>query len=213
MSLRRALFQVHLWTGLVTGVYILVICLSGSAIVFRREMDHAICQRNGFTCEPAFVTWLARFHGELLAGKAGLRWNGVGAVAVALICLTGAILWWPGKSGWWRRMSVRTAASGSRFVWELHHTLGFWAFLIIFVWALTGIYFAFPDVFMGDGETKGSLFLQDVVATLTRLHFGRAYGMLVKVLWTVLGLVPCTLFVTGVMMWLNRRSRRVSTGG
>src|SRR5215469_15104161 len=41
--LRRALFQVHLWTGLAIGIYILVISLSGSMIVFRRELDRALC--------------------------------------------------------------------------------------------------------------------------------------------------------------------------
>ena len=40
---RRALFQVHLWTGLAIGLYILVISLSGSAIVMRQELDKAFC--------------------------------------------------------------------------------------------------------------------------------------------------------------------------
>ena len=35
---RRALFQVHLWTGIGVGLYILMISISGSAIVFRREI-------------------------------------------------------------------------------------------------------------------------------------------------------------------------------
>ena len=35
---RKALFQVHLWTGVGVGLYIFVISLSGSAIVFRREI-------------------------------------------------------------------------------------------------------------------------------------------------------------------------------
>jgi len=36
--LRRALFQIHLWTGIAAGLYIFAISLSGSAIVFRREL-------------------------------------------------------------------------------------------------------------------------------------------------------------------------------
>ena len=35
---RKALFQVHLWTGIGIGLYIFVISISGSAIVFRREI-------------------------------------------------------------------------------------------------------------------------------------------------------------------------------
>ncbi|MGH8206151.1 MAG: PepSY domain-containing protein, partial [Steroidobacteraceae bacterium] len=43
--LRRALFQLHLWTGIGVGLYIFVVSLSGSAIVFRRELDKALCPR------------------------------------------------------------------------------------------------------------------------------------------------------------------------
>src|ERR1700738_1493015 len=35
---RKALFQVHLWTGIGVGLYIFVLSISGSAIVFRREI-------------------------------------------------------------------------------------------------------------------------------------------------------------------------------
>src|SRR4029450_4624974 len=36
--LRKALFQVHLWTGIGAGIYVLLISISGSAIVFRNEV-------------------------------------------------------------------------------------------------------------------------------------------------------------------------------
>jgi uncharacterized iron-regulated membrane protein len=36
--LRRALFQIHLWTGIAVGLYVLAISISGSAIVFRNEI-------------------------------------------------------------------------------------------------------------------------------------------------------------------------------
>ena len=35
---RRALFQIHLWTGIAVGFYIVVVCVSGSAVVFRDEL-------------------------------------------------------------------------------------------------------------------------------------------------------------------------------
>jgi uncharacterized iron-regulated membrane protein len=41
MWLRKALFQVHLWTGIGTGLYVLLISISGSAIVFRNEIYRA----------------------------------------------------------------------------------------------------------------------------------------------------------------------------
>jgi uncharacterized iron-regulated membrane protein len=36
--LRRALFQIHLWSGLALGLYIVVLSLTGSALVYRREL-------------------------------------------------------------------------------------------------------------------------------------------------------------------------------
>ncbi len=36
--IRRAFFQVHLWVGLGIGLYVLVISISGSAIIYRREL-------------------------------------------------------------------------------------------------------------------------------------------------------------------------------
>lgn len=36
--LRKALFQVHLWSGIALGTYVVVICVSGSAAVFESEL-------------------------------------------------------------------------------------------------------------------------------------------------------------------------------
>lgn len=47
--LRKALFQVHLWVGIALGLYIVVISVSGSAIVFRNEISKA------FSAHPKIV--------------------------------------------------------------------------------------------------------------------------------------------------------------
>jgi uncharacterized iron-regulated membrane protein len=39
--LRRALFQVHLWSGLAIGLYILMITMTGSVLVYRNELYRA----------------------------------------------------------------------------------------------------------------------------------------------------------------------------
>ena len=38
LGLRKVLFQIHLWTGIGAGVYVLVICVSGSVLVYRNEL-------------------------------------------------------------------------------------------------------------------------------------------------------------------------------
>src|SRR3954468_214581 len=35
---RKAVFQVHLWTGLGVGLYILLMCVTGSVLVYRNEL-------------------------------------------------------------------------------------------------------------------------------------------------------------------------------
>ena len=39
---RKACFQVHLWIGIALGLYIVLLSITGSALVFRREMDAAV---------------------------------------------------------------------------------------------------------------------------------------------------------------------------
>jgi uncharacterized iron-regulated membrane protein len=52
--LRRAIFQIHLWTGIGTGLYIFAISVTGSALVFRNEMYKS------FEARPRAVTVLER---------------------------------------------------------------------------------------------------------------------------------------------------------
>ena len=39
--LRRALFQVHLWAGVALAAYVVLISVTGAALVFREELEHA----------------------------------------------------------------------------------------------------------------------------------------------------------------------------
>jgi len=40
--IRRWSFQIHLWTGLVTGLYLVLMSVTGSAIVFRGEIGRLL---------------------------------------------------------------------------------------------------------------------------------------------------------------------------
>jgi len=43
--LRKALFQVHLWSGVALGIYTVVVCASGSAVVFRTDIENTLSAR------------------------------------------------------------------------------------------------------------------------------------------------------------------------
>ena len=207
---RRALFQAHLWIGIGFSLYILVICISGSAIVFRRDLDKALCPTG---CEPPFVTALAAFHDDLGNGGTGRLLNGVGAIAATLMGISGAILWWPGRGRLRRAMTVRAGVPWPRFVRDLHSALGFWLVLLVLFWAVTGVYLAFPGPFnsLTDALISAgvpSLSVEDALAGIIKLHFGRGFGRGIEVLWATLGLLPPALVVTGILMWWHRVLRR-----
>jgi len=39
---RKAIFQIHLWVGLVLCLYVLIIGVTGSILVFESEIEHAV---------------------------------------------------------------------------------------------------------------------------------------------------------------------------
>jgi uncharacterized iron-regulated membrane protein len=281
---RKALFQVHLWVGIGAGLYILIISLSGSAIVFRREIAMALWQRPAVTPsgplmseaqlsaaaaklyprltvisitidnpkraaivvmarsasagerrrerifdpytgkdlgavspdEPRFLSWLVSLHDDLLAEHTGRAVNGIGAILLLVLCVTGAVIWWQGSSRWARGLTIRWSAGWPRFNWDLHSALGFWMFLLVLMWAVTGSYLSFPSQWTAVLDaihppvhnSPEQSFADAITAWLSRIHFGRAYGTTVKWLYTILGLAPAALFITGAIMWWNRVLRK-----
>jgi uncharacterized iron-regulated membrane protein len=211
--LRKALFQIHLWTGIGLGLYVLMISVTGSATVFRNELYSALwpepkpvqgsgrrltrkeliqaarqaypkysvswiwepkpphqateiwLDRNGARKERLFdpftgrdlgesrpysiqfLAWLADLHVNLLAGNAGRKINGIGALFVVLLCLTGAVLWWPGIQNWRRRFLIQRKASWKQLNWQLHSVAGVWTLGIVFLFGVVGGYAAFPTPF------------------------------------------------------------------
>jgi uncharacterized iron-regulated membrane protein len=148
-------------------------------------------------------------HANLLAGSTGKRINGVGGGLLILLLATGAVIWWQGRGRFWRGMIV-IRGPPRPVLWQTHSALGFWSLGLMFVWAITGVYFAFPNVFeslidffdddMTDLHRPGEALLLQMVA----LHFGRFGGLEVRILWAILGLMPAVMFVTGFVLWWRR---------
>lgn len=267
---RKALFQVHLWVGIGVALYIFVISVSGSAIVYRRQFMGKYARKfvtvaasgpklserelqqdmeraypaykmtlfvevrradqpvtmtlerrkksivrlvNPYTgadlgdpeskAERAFL-WVVDLHDNLLAGENGRIYNGIGSILATLVALSGMFLWWPGIKNWYRSMGVRPGVSFERFNWDLHSAMGFWSSSFILIWGVSGIYFAFPDLFEAVLDDKAT-------ALLARLHFGRM-GLFAEAVWTIFGLIPAALVVTGILMWWNRVLKKKIAG-
>ena len=69
----RRLFQVHLWAGMIAGVYIFVMSVSGSAIVYRDALEGSGNPRSSVV---QLVEWLVDLHETLLLGMMGRAMNG-----------------------------------------------------------------------------------------------------------------------------------------
>jgi uncharacterized iron-regulated membrane protein len=190
---RNVVFQIHLWLGAGVSAYVLLMSISGSAIVHRDELSKRFS-----------VEWLVNLHTNLLSGPTGRLVNGIGAIGLTMLCLTGAVIWWPGIRNWRRSMTVKWRAPVARTIWDLHSALGFWSMLLLLVWGVTGIYFAFPRAF-------DALFILDPadrftdqgLLWLTEVHFGR-FGWFSRALWSFFGLVPAALAFTGVFICCRR---------
>jgi uncharacterized iron-regulated membrane protein len=276
--LRKALFQMHLWSGIGLGLYVLLMSVSGSALVFRRELARTLAREPRVTAGPGarmsegelkqaamraypgyevarvslrlspdqaaevwlesrnkklqrlfdpytgadlgdsvrfgfrFVLWLADLHDNLLIAQTGRLINAVGGMFTLLLCLTGAVIWWPGIDAWRRSLTFRWVTNPKGLNWSLHSALGFWTFAFFFMWAFSGIYLSVPSGFNAavdfleplDASGKSLRFGDRFLYWLAQAHFGRFAGVPVKMIWTVVGLAPAVLFVTGALMWWKR---------
>jgi uncharacterized iron-regulated membrane protein len=210
-AIRKALFQVHLWSGLIVGLYVVLIGLTGSILVYRYEIEHAInpalnkivpgqgrasvqtalddhrarypeltfqqlaipseADRSWFwrardrannrvyvyfnqytgqhigaeVHKDLWMQWIYDLHAYLLMQKPGLLWNGIGGTAVAVLCLSGLVIWWPGIKQWRFGFTYSPKNGWKRQNYDLHKVTGFWSFAVLLVVALTGVYYCYPN--------------------------------------------------------------------
>lgn len=280
----------HLWSGIAIGIYILVISLTGSVLVYRNELDRAATAEPiiSKSAEPrlsddqikdaarqlypgykvtrlgrardldqAVDVWLSRgdtirkrlfdprsgsdlgnsvpvgiwlisklsdLHDNLLAGPTGRKLNGIGALAILGVAVTGLAIWWPGVKTWRRSLALHRGVGWKRWIWHLHSMIGFWSFGFILVFGLSGIYLGIPQPFLDLADRlqppaasdTGLCIVDQVIYWLAYLHFGRINGIGIpcsgpglcdqatKATWALCGLTPAAMVVTGAIMWWNR---------
>lgn len=216
VALRRWLFQVHLWVGVIVGIYAIAIGVSGSALMFREEfvewetsqwlhvapqpgrayaspdewaavirkaagapapinfifpekpgdvvigtifrpsgpqryhVDPYTAELLGvYTRTGGVMRFLEILHHNLFLGRSGRLVNGIGALSLLLLAMTGIVIWWPGRKLWRRRLTIDPKAGWKRVNFDLHHAVGFWGLLGFTVLCVTGAWFSWPQVFRG----------------------------------------------------------------
>jgi uncharacterized iron-regulated membrane protein len=289
--LRKALFQVHLWTGIGVGLYIVLISLTGSVLVYRNELYRAatpkpvavhpsgtrlsegelktaaaraypgyaavsisresnpndavtitLTRGNDHPKDRLFdpytgadlgdavplgillVSRLLSLHDDLFAGSTGRSVNGIGALTLIVMASTGVVVWWPGVGSWRRSLVVRRHVGWRRVAWDLHSMIGFWSFVAILMFGISGAYLGNPDLFQDLADrlqpptaaNAGFRLVDSIIYWLAYLHFGRICGIGIpcrgpgvcdqatKFVWAAAGLAPAAMVVTGAVMWWNR---------
>lgn len=231
--IRKAVFQIHLWSGLLLGLYVAVVCASGSAIVFRNDIYDWLEAGGKDVAYKAllyhWLSWLGMLHGSLLMDSDGMTANAVGGFLVGVLCLTGIAVWWPGMGRWRRALTIKAGAGWKRFMFDVHSAAGVWTFAFLLMWGVTGGYFVFPQPFRAAVNLIAPVNFPVVVQTappgaaprpfrrrrpiplgarilrgFSYAHYGNFAGWPVKLLWVILGLAPAVLFPTALLMWYNR---------
>jgi uncharacterized iron-regulated membrane protein len=297
--LRRAFFQVHLWSGIALGLYIFMMSVTGGVLVYSNELFRAatpepivskgpgprltdeqlaetarhlflgyqvvritrarnldqsvdVSLRRGDEVKHRLfdprsgsdlgdsvpigiwlVSKLIDLHDNLLAGPTGRKVNGVGALALLGVAMTGAVIWWPGIKTWRRSLTLHRGVGWKRFTWHSHSMIGFWSLGFMLVFGVSGVYLSFPQLFQdladrlepSTAANAGIRIGDRVIYWLAFLHFGRVNGIGIpcngpglcdqttKAIWAVFGLAPAAMFVTGTIMWWHRVLRSRMAGG
>jgi len=292
--LRKATFQIHLWSGIGIGLYVLMVSLTVSIVVYlnvryraatrepvmvaesgprltdeqlkaaanraypeytvfsigrvrnpKEAVDIALRNRAGLKnrlFNPytgadlgdsvplgiRMVSKLLELHDDLLGGRTGRKINGIGAVLLVVVSLTGLVVWWPGIKTWRQGLTLRRNVGWQRFNWDLHKMMGFWTFGVILLFAVSGAYLSDPERFQDLADwiqplteaNSRSRLVDQVIYWLAYLHFGRINGIGIpckgpgvcdsatKLTWAVFGLAPAAMVVTGTIMWWNRVVRK-----
>jgi uncharacterized iron-regulated membrane protein len=293
--LRKATFQLHLWTGIGVGLYVLLASVTGSVLVYRNELYRAATRAPVIVSETGaalsdeqlkdaakrayagyriltlyrgrnpgqavsislikgnsslknrlfnpytgadlgdsvplgiwLVSELLKLHDDLLGGTTGRMVNGVGAILVVVLAVTGLVVWWPGIKKWRASLTVPRNVGWPRFIWGLHSAIGFWTLGFILLFGVSGVYLGNPERFQDVADRIQPLTdanartrtVDQIIYWLAYLHIGRINGIgipckgpglcdqTMKLIWAVFGLAPAAMFVTGAAMWWNRVVRK-----
>lgn len=265
---RGLLYKVHLWLGALSMAYLLLISVSGCAILFGQELheflsptprlaagadaarlssselrriaqvhypqaaivalfdkelpsgtaaevwieqDHVLLRRlfDPYTgadlgdTQPwtlRLLAWLRDLHTELLGGHAGRVFNSVGALALIILSVSGAMMGWR-RLRQRRRLENGSPQSKRRFA-AFHRIVGAWTLLFALMWGVTGACLAWPALLRLSGVS--TVLGDEAFRTLYNLHFGSIGGWPTRILWAVSAVALAFLAITGAVLWWRR---------
>ena len=147
--MRKICLKIHKWLALPLGVFMAILCFTGFLLLVIKDISPLLGMEEGV--EPFYKAvkqlhrWLFMVpnnpHGGLSVGRVIMA---VSSMCMALVLLTGVVVWWPkSKKMLKSRLKVSTNKGFRRFVYDTHVSLGIYAFVFLFLMAITGPVFSF----------------------------------------------------------------------
>lgn len=94
-----------------------------------------------------FFETVLDLHKNLLMGNVGRQILGAGVLMFVFLLFSGFVLWLPKRiRNLKQSLTVKWSARFQRLNYDLHNTLGFYTFLLLFFIAITGLYVTYPWV-------------------------------------------------------------------
>jgi uncharacterized iron-regulated membrane protein len=122
-----------------------------STVYLNQYTGRVVGRHDGMT----FATAVHEFHTDLLLGDRGAFVMMLIAALLIALSLSGIILWWPRKI-----ITVRWSASGRRIVFDLHNAIGFYSFVFMLIFGVTGVVVHWQSIWLP--RTNRALHLSDV---------------------------------------------------
>ena len=126
-----------------------ILCFTGFLLLVIKDISPLLGMEEGIDPFYKAVKQLHRWlfmvpnnpHGGLSVGRVIMA---VSSMCMVLVLLTGVVVWWPkSKKMLKSRLKVSTNKGFRRFVYDTHVSLGIYAFVFLFLMAITGPVFSF----------------------------------------------------------------------
>jgi uncharacterized iron-regulated membrane protein len=192
--LRRAVFQIHLWTGLAIGLYVVVLSLTGSVLVYRAEVSRLVAAPRATFDEQA--TPMTADQLRAVAERAHPGWTATGVTEGRYRARAGGA----GGRGGARRPPDPTASVTLERGGQKKERL----------------FNPYTGADLGDYVTRGELWLIWLVRLHDELLLQRPEGPwwngLLSLVFTLLVLTGGIVWWPGVSRWKRSLSVKVTTG-
>ncbi len=145
--------------------------MQGINIYFDPHTGNVLGERGSY---EGVLGWFANLHYFLLLGPTGAQVNGVLAVVLLALCVTGIAIWWPGRRNWRRGFRLNLRGSWKVVNWDLHTNGGFLLSAALLAFCLTGIYFEFPVPVAGAVAKLSGMSMEQMTAMVTPSHSAKS---------------------------------------